>query len=94
MKPEDIEAESFRIIDDEAGSHPFDPMTWSIVRRMIHTTADFEYIQSIRFHPEAVIRGISAIRSGKTIVTDTQMANAGIRQTLLDGFGGRKTCLI
>ncbi len=94
MKPEDIEAESFRIIDDEAGSHPFDPMTWSIVRRMIHTTADFEYIQSIRFHPEAVARGISAIRSGKTIVTDTQMAAAGIRQGLLDEFGGRKTCLI
>ena len=44
MKPEQIETLSFKIIDEEAGPHPFNDDQWSIVRRMIHTSADFEYI--------------------------------------------------
>ena len=94
MKPEEIEALSFKIIADEAGSHRLPPDRWAIVRRMIHTSADFEYLESIRFHPDAITRGLDAIRSGKTVVTDTNMARAGIRKTDLQRFGVSVKCYI
>jgi precorrin-8X/cobalt-precorrin-8 methylmutase len=94
MKPEEIERRSFEIIDREAGSHAFTAQQWSIVRRMIHTSADFEYRDSVRFHPGAVAQGIQAIRSGCNIITDTNMALAGIRKKSLASFGGRVTCHI
>jgi len=94
MKPDDIEALSFKIIDDEAGDHDFSPDQWSVVRRMIHTSADFDYLRSVRFHPRAIAAGIQAIRSGKPVVTDTNMARVGIRQDLLKTFGAAVCCLI
>ena len=94
MKPDEIESLSFKIIEDEAGVHGFPPDQWSIVRRMIHTSADFEYIESVRFHPEAIARGIEAIRQGKALVTDTNMAKAGIRNTDLERFGVSVNCYI
>jgi precorrin-8X/cobalt-precorrin-8 methylmutase len=94
MKPNDIEALSFEIIDREAGEHPFSPAAWEIVRRMIHTSADFDYMESVRIHPDAIQRGIDAIRSGKPIVTDTEMARVGIRKGDLGRFGSTVECLI
>lgn len=94
MKPEEIEAQSFRIIDQEAGPHDFPPEQWPIVRRMIHTSADFEYMESVRFHPGAVKAGLEAIRQGKTIITDTNMARAGIRKKDLTPFGVTVQCYI
>jgi precorrin-8X/cobalt-precorrin-8 methylmutase len=94
MKPEKIERTSFDIIDQEAGPHKFGKSQWSIVRRMIHTTADFEFKDTVRFHPRAVDAGIEAIRRGKTIVTDTHMARVGIRDGDLAPFGGKLKCLI
>jgi precorrin-8X/cobalt-precorrin-8 methylmutase len=94
MKPEDIERRSFAIIDAEAGDHGHPAQRWPIVRRMIHTSADFEYITSVRFHPLAVSRGIAAILAGKNIVTDTNMARVGIRSALLKPFGGSVHCLM
>jgi precorrin-8X/cobalt-precorrin-8 methylmutase len=94
MKPEEIERLSFEIIDDEAGSHDFSREEWGIVRRMIHTSADFEFLQSIRFHPDAIQRGISAIQQGNTIITDTLMAKAGIRSKDLSLFGASVQCFI
>ncbi len=94
MKPSEIEKLSFQIIDAEAGAHDFTPPEWEVVRRMIHTSADFEYMQSIRFHPQAVTAGIQAIQAGKTVITDTQMARSGIRKTEIRHFGGRVECLI
>jgi precorrin-8X/cobalt-precorrin-8 methylmutase len=87
MKPGDIEAESFRIIDREAGPHGFGPEEWQVVRRMIHTSADFDYLKTVRFHPNAIAAGLAAIRSGRTIITDTHMARAGIRKPNLQRFG-------
>ena len=92
MKPHEIEALSFNIIDQEAGSHGFSTEQWSIIRRMIHTSADFDYMHSIRFHPEAVAAGTAAIRSGKSIITDTNMARVGIRQNDLNPFGASVKC--
>ena len=94
MKPEDIEQRSFAIIDAEAGDHGHPPEHWPIVRRMIHTSADFEYLTSVRFHPRAVSRGIAAILSGRNIVTDTNMARVGIRSALLEPLGGGVHCLM
>jgi precorrin-8X/cobalt-precorrin-8 methylmutase len=94
MKPEQIEQSSFDIIDQEAGSHNFAPEQWSIVRRMIHTTADFEYQQMVRIHTAAIRAGIDAIKAGKTIITDTNMARVGIRKKELDPFGVSVKCFI
>jgi precorrin-8X/cobalt-precorrin-8 methylmutase len=94
MKPNEIEALSFKMIDREAGSHGFSAEQWAIVRRMIHTSADFEYKDSVRFHPEAVAAGLAAVRSGKQIITDTHMAQAGIRQRDLEPFGVTVKCFM
>jgi precorrin-8X/cobalt-precorrin-8 methylmutase len=61
---------------------------------MIHTSADFDYLSSVRFHPEAVEAGIQALRKGGNVVTDTNMARAGIRSRDILAFGGSLACLI
>jgi precorrin-8X/cobalt-precorrin-8 methylmutase len=94
MKPQEIESQSFSIIDQEAGDHGFTPSEWSIVRRMIHTSADFEYKDSIRIHPQAIAAGIGAIRSGNNIITDTNMARVGIRKADLEPYGTQVNCLM
>ncbi|MCP3900389.1 MAG: precorrin-8X methylmutase [Desulfobacteraceae bacterium] len=81
MKGQGIEDLSFTIIEKEASGHGFDALTWPVVRRMIHTSADFEYIETIRFHEKAIEAGIEAIKKGCSIITDTNMAKAGIRNT-------------
>ena len=94
-KPEEIEAESFRIIDDEVGdSRPFSGMEWEIVRRMIHTTADFELLSLARFHPDAVRSGLDALGAGCTVVTDTEMARRGIPMRRMDPLGCAVVCLM
>jgi len=94
MKPQEIEDLSFKIIDREAGNHSFNDDQWPIVRRMIHTSADFEYMKTIQFYPDAVQKGINAIRNGCRIITDTNMARVGIRKKEIQEFGGKVTCLI
>jgi len=96
MKPREIEALSFRIIDAEAGEarRHFTEEQWSVVRRMIHTSADFEYLESVRIHRRALEAGIEAIGRGGTIVTDTRMAATGIRKSDLERLGGRVACYI
>ena len=74
MKPDEIENLSFQIIEREIGAHNLRNEQWIIVRRMIHTSADFGYKDMIRFHPDAIKSGLDAIRSGKNIITDTNMA--------------------
>ena len=94
MKPDEIEKRSFQIIEEEAGPHGYSAQQWPIVRRIIHTTADFEYLQTMRFHPEAVRAGIEAIRSGHTIITDTNMARVGIRSKDLQAHGSAVVCMM
>ncbi len=94
MKPQEIEDKSFKIIDEEAGKHGFNKQEWPIVRRMIHTSADFDYIKTIRFYGGAIEKGIKAIQQGKQIITDTNMARVGIRKKEVLEFGGQIRCLI
>ncbi len=92
MKPHEIEQLSFQIIDSEAGGHDFSPDQWQVVRRVIHTSADFEWQEMIRLHPLAIASGVAAIRNGGAIITDTNMARVGIRQRDLVRFGGTVGC--
>jgi precorrin-8X/cobalt-precorrin-8 methylmutase len=92
MKPEEIESESFRIIDEEAGAHGWVEAEWQVVRRAIHTSADFEYARSMVFSDNAVEKALAALRSGAGIVTDTNMALSGISKARLAPFGCAVTC--
>lgn len=92
MKPEEIEAESFRIIDAEAGRHDWPPAEWQVVRRAVHTSADFEYVRSMVFSQGAVEQAVAALKSGYGIVTDTNMALSGISKVRLARFGTRVNC--
>ena len=58
LGPQEIEAESFRIIDREVGPHQWSPAEWPVVRRVIHTSADFDYAHTLFFSSAAVARGI------------------------------------
>jgi len=92
MNPHEIEQLSFKIIDEEAGSHGYPSDRWQVVRRVIHTSADFEWQTMIRFHPQAIAAGLKAIRSGCAIITDTNMARVGIRKRDLARYGGTVNC--
>ncbi len=94
IAPADIEAESFRLIEEELGEHTFDPAEFAIVRRVIHATADFSFADSIRFHPQAIAAGIAAVRAGRHILTDVNMVAAGINKRLLERYGGRVVCRV
>lgn len=94
LRPEEIEAESFRIIDAEVGTHDWSAVEWPIVRRAIHTSADFDYARTMVISPDAVVRGITALRNGRGIVTDTTMSLAGINKGLLENFGVAVSCFV
>jgi precorrin-8X/cobalt-precorrin-8 methylmutase len=94
--PSDIEKESFRIIKSE-----LDAMGKSVpeellptVLRVIHTTADFEYADTMRFSEDVIEKAKAAIRSGAHIVTDTNMALSGISKKTLEKYGGEVHCFM
>jgi precorrin-8X/cobalt-precorrin-8 methylmutase len=92
--PRDIEAESMRIIEREAGPHGFPEDQWRIVRRVIHATADFSFMRSMRIHPTAVAAGLEAIRQGRPVYVDTRMLAAGISPALSQRWGCGVVCCI
>lgn len=94
IKPMDIENRSFAIITELLGDTPLDPENAPVIKRVIHTTADFDYAQSLVFSPHAVEKGIQALKAGCDIVTDTQMAKAGINKTALGKLGGQVHCFM
>jgi precorrin-8X/cobalt-precorrin-8 methylmutase len=94
IAPQEIEAESFRIIERELGPTGFSPEEFAVVRRTIHATGDFSFAENLRFHPQAVTTGLAAIRAGKNILVDVNMAASGISAALLTRFGGRVICRV
>ena len=92
--PADIERRSMEIIEEELGEICLPPMEKDVIKRVIHTSADFEYARTLRFSDAAVERGLAALRQGCTIVTDTNMACTGISQAALDKLGCRKLCFM
>lgn len=94
IKPMDIEKRSFEIITELLGDTQLDPENELVIKRVIHTTADFEYMQNLVFSDHAVQKGIEALRNGCDIVTDTQMAKSGINKTILGKLGGQVHCFM
>lgn len=92
MKPEEIEKQSFQIIDKEAGEHDWSGAEWQVVRRAIHTSADFEYARSMVFSDGVIEQAVKALQDGVGIVTDTTMALSGISKARLAPFGCRVAC--
>jgi len=88
IQPQEIEDMSFQIIKEELGEHPFTDEQFPVVQRVIHASADFELGRSLLFHPDAIQAGIRAIRSGKLLVADVQMIQAGISKNRIEKFGG------
>jgi precorrin isomerase len=84
----EIEARSLEIIDREAPPHPFGPGEWPVVRRMIHATADFGLIDSVRFSPDAVAAGIRALKACRSIYSDSNMIRSGISMARLHAACG------
>ena len=93
VAPMEIEARSFEIITREL-PHPIDEALAPIIKRVIHTTADFDYADSLWFSEGAVDMALRAIRGGASIVTDTTMAMAGINKRALAKHGGEVFCFI
>ena len=92
--PADIERTSISIITrelDELGLTP-PPETAAVVKRVIHTTADFDYAKNLRFTPGAVQAAVRALQRGVVIVTDTNMALAGISRPGLAKLGCEAVC--
>ena len=94
IKPMDIEKRSFEIITELLGDTTLDPENEPVIKRVIHTTADFDYVQNLVFSDHAVQKGIEALKNGCDIVTDTQMAKSGINKTILGRLGGHVHCLM
>ena len=100
IRPEDIERESFRIIEQEFFSRTgrrqeeFSDREFAILQRVIHATGDFSLADSIRFHPQAIDRGLAAIRAGRNVYVDVSMVAAGIGGKLSAAFGGRVICRV
>lgn len=94
IKPMDIEKRSFEIITELLGDQKLDPENELVIKRVIHTSADFDYAENLCFSEHAVLKGIEALRGGCDIVTDTQMAKAGINKTILSSLGGQVHCFM
>lgn len=94
IEPKEIETRSFEIITEELGDKKLAEGTELIVKRCIHTSADFDYADNLCFSDNAVNIALEAIKNGASIVTDTQMAKAGINKTSLAKWGGEVHCFI
>ena len=91
--PTAIEAKSMEIIESELHADLPDEVK-PIVKRVIHCTADFDYAENLVFSPGAVERGLKALKAGCAIVTDTQMAKAGINKAAVGKLGCEVLCFM
>lgn len=81
-----IMQQSFAVIDREIGEHHFSPAEYAIVRRVIHSTADFEFKQLIQFSSGAITAGITALHRRLPIVTDVGMVKQGVAGLIAQTF--------
>ena len=94
-KPADIEARSMEIIEEELRREhgiTLASETAPVIKRVIHTTADFRYATSLHFSENVIENAVAALRSGISLVSDTEMARAGVNKKRLENFGGEIHC--
>ncbi len=94
VRPEDIEKRSMEIITEELQGKTWPEPEFSIVKRCIHTSADFDYAENLCFSKDAARLGMEALQRGAVIVTDTKMAWSGINKKKLQEYGGEAYCFM
>lgn len=94
IKPMDIERRSLEIIAEELKGLELPKDNMDVLKRVIHTTADFDYAETLKFSEGAVQSGIDALRNGAHIVTDTNMALSGVNKKVVRELGGDVHCFI
>lgn len=93
--PETIEARSFAIIEAEAGEvRPFSGRAWLVARRLVHTCGDLSLLDALHLPDAAIEAGLSALKNGCPVFTDTEMARSGIPMRRLEPFGVSVSCLL
>ena len=94
--PSEIEKRSFEIIGNELSQMgiSLDKEQEPITKRVIHTSADFDYASTMRYSPDAIATAKKLIKSGAHIVTDTNMALSGINKKKLAAYGGEVHCFM
>ena len=92
--PERIEKLSLEIISGELMGRNIDPRNEDIIKRVIHTTADFDYADNLFFSEDAAKKGVEALKNKCTIVTDTEMARSGINKKTLESLGCTAACFM
>ena len=93
-KGREIEERSFEIISSEMKNKEFREWELPLVMRVIHATGDYDFEDNLRFHPEAIEAGISALKAGKNILADVNMVSSGINRISLKRCGGSVICKI
>lgn len=92
--PNEIEKRSFEIISQELGDRRLDTENEAVIKRVIHTTADFEYVDTLCFSEHVVSRAVEVLKQGATIITDTNMAFSGINKPALQKLHGEVHCFM
>lgn len=92
--PMDIEKKSFEIIGEEMGDHNFSDRELTIIKRVIHTTADFDYMNIVYIRDGAIDEAAKLLKKGITIYTDTKMALAGINKKALKDLNCEVVCYV
>lgn len=93
VKPDEIEKRSMEMISSEM-PHDIPDELSDTIKRVVHTTADFDYVDNLKFSPNVIDKALGAIREGATIVTDTNMAKAGINKSSLEKCGCKAVCFM
>ena len=95
-KGQEIEDESMQIIENEVGSHSYNKMEWPIVRRIIHSTADFDFVKvnKLLFHKDAISNGINALKNGCSIIADVNGVIGLMNKQNPKDFGNNLICNI
>ena len=94
VKPADIEKRSMEIITSELGGRTWPEPEFSIVKRCIHTAADFDYADHLKFSENVVEKAREAIKKGAVIITDTKMGWSGVNKKRLESYGGEALCFM
>ena len=96
QKGQSIEDKSMEIIESEIGSHPYSQDEWTVVKRVIHSTADFDFARAnkIVFHKQSIESGINALKNGCNIVVDVNGVVGLLNKDNLSKFGNNVICSI
>lgn len=94
LLPSEREKKSYEIITEELGNTVLEKENEAVIKRVIHSSADFEYAYMLKFSEHAVAKAKKALKEGACIVTDSSMIKAGIQKKLLEQYGNEVYCFL